>query len=138
MIVIDSSAFSKFLLKETGWDTVAIYIKSNLTVYAVDILVVETTNVIWKYLMLYKKIAETQAIGLYNTLLKLVEAGVVSLEKSEKFLDDALKIGIQYNISIYDSLFLAFAKSLDAKLITSDMKQKVVADKLALSSVYIE
>ena len=63
---------------------------------------------------------------------------VIILEGSEKFLKDALKISIKYNISVYDSLFLALTKFLNAKLITGDRQQNEVACEIGLLSVYIE
>ena len=138
MIVIDSSAFSKFLMKEEGWEKVIPYLDPRLEPHAMDMLIIETTNVIWKYMRKYKLITREQALGLYEQMRKLIEEEVIILEPSEKYLQEALKIAMDYDLPIYDSLFLAQARNLKAKLITSDRRQRDVAGETGLGVVYIE
>ena len=138
MIVIDSSAFSKFLMKEEGWEKVIPYLDPSLEPHAVDMLIIETTNVIWKYRRKYRLITREQALGLYEQMTKLVREEVVILEPSEKYLQEALKIAMDYDLPIYDSLLLAQARNLKAKLITSDKRQRDVAGGIGLGVVYIE
>ena len=138
MIVIDSSAFSKFLLREENWEKVIPYFDPDLEPHAVDMLIIETTNVIWKYMKKYRLITREQAIGLYKQMTKLIREEVITLEPGEKYLQEALKIAVDYDIPIYDSLFLAQARNLKAKLITSDKRQKEVAREIRLGVVYIE
>lgn len=85
-------------------------------------LVIETTNVIWKYMKKYKQ------------MVKLVKEEVIILEPGEKYLQEALEIAMDYDISIYDSLFLAQARNL---LVTSDKRQGDVARKIGVEIVYI-
>lgn len=138
MIVIDSSVFSKFLLREEGWERVIPYFDPDLEPHAVDMLIIETTNVIWKYMRKYKLITREQALGLYEQMRKLIEEEVIILEPSEKYLREALEIAVDYDIPIYDSLFLAQARNLKAKLITSDRRQRDVAREIGVEVVYIE
>ena len=138
MIVIDSSAFSKFLLREEGWEKIIPYFDPDLEPHAVDMLIIETTNVIWKYMRKYKLITREQALGLYEQMRKLIEEEVIILEPSEKYLREALEIAVDYDIPIYDSLFLAQARNLKAKLITSDRRQRDVAREIGVEVVYIE
>ena len=138
MIVIDSSAFSKFLMKEEDWEKVIPYLDPSLEPHAMDMLIIETTNVIWKYMRKYKLITREQALGLYEQMKKLVKEEVIILEPSEKYLQEALKIAVDYDISIYDSLFLTQAKNLRAELITSDKRQEEVAREIGIEATYIE
>ena len=138
MIVIDSSAFSKFLMKEEDWEKVIPYFDPSLEPHTVDMLTIETTNGIWKYMRKYRLITREQALGLYEQMRKLIEEEVVILEPSEKYLREALEIAVDYDLSIYDSLFLAQARNLKAKLITSDRRQRDVAGESGLGVVYIE
>ena len=138
MIVIDSSAFSKFLLREENWEKIIPYFDPDLEPHAVDMLIIETTNVIWKYMRKYKLITREQALGLYEQMRKLIEEEVIILEPSEKYLQEALKIAMHYDLSIYDSLFLAQARNLRAELITSDKRQKEVAREIGIEATYIE
>jgi len=138
VIVIDSSAFSKLLIKEENWENVARYLKPGQTICAVDILIIETANVIWKYLTLHRKITEDQALELYGKMIELTNKEVIITEKGEKFLRRALETSIQYKIPVHDSPFLAFSESLSATLITSDQKQNTAARNMGLVSIYIE
>jgi len=49
-----------------------------------------------------------------------------------------LKISLRYGITVYDSLFIAQARSLNVKLITSDRKQVKVAQDLGVETILIE
>jgi len=138
VIVIDSSAFSKFLMKEEDWEKVIPYLDPSLEPHAVDMLTIETTSVIWKYMRKYKLIMREQALGLYEQMTKLVREEVVILEPSEKYLQEALKIAMNYDLPIYDSLFLAQAKNLRAELITSNKGQEEVAKEMGLEATYID
>ena len=138
MIVIDSSAFSKFLLREENWEKVIPYLDPSLEPHAVDMLTIETTSVIWKYMREYKLITREQALGLYEQVTKLVREEVIILEPSEKYLQEALKIAMDYDLPIYDSLFLAQARNLRAELITSDKRQEEVAREIGIEATYIE
>lgn len=138
MIVIDSSTFSKFLLKEEGWEKVIPYLDPDLEPHAVDMLIIETMNVIWNYMKKYGLITREQAIGLYGQVVKLIREEVITLEPSEKYLQEALEIAIRYDVSIYDSLFLAQARNLKAELITSDKRQRDVAREIGMEVVYIK
>ncbi len=138
MIVIDSSTFSKFLMKEENWEKVIPYLDPRLEPHAMDMLIIETTNVIWKYMRKYKLITREQALGLYEQMRKLIEEEVIILEPSEKYLQEALKIAVDYDLSIYDSLFLTQARNLRAELITSDKRQEEVAREIGIEATYIE
>ena len=138
MIVIDSSAFSKFLMKEENWKKVVSYLDPSLKPHAVDMLIVEGTNVIWKYAEKYRLITIKQTFGLYEQMMKLVNEGVIIVEPSKKYLKKALKIATECSVPIYDSLFLAQAKTLKAELITSDKKQSDIAKEIDVDVIYIE
>jgi len=114
------------------------YLDPSLEPHAVDMLLIETTNAVWKYMKKYKVITREQAMGLYKQMTKLIEEKIITLEPGKKYLQEALKIAMDYDISIYDSLFLAQARNLKAELITSDKRQREVAKKIGLNAIYIE
>ena len=137
MIVIDSSALSKLLMKEEGWEKVIPYLNPDLKPHAIDILTIETANAVWKYMRKYRAITREQALELYKYMVKLVEEEVITLESSQKYLEAALEISINHDIPIYDSLFLSQARSIGAKIVTSDKKQKAVAKEIGLETIYL-
>lgn len=138
MIVIDTSAFSKFLMREENWEKVVPHLNPSLEPHAVDMLIVEGTNAIWKYAEKYRLITVEQAFGLYEQIMKLANEEVIIVEPNKKYLKKALKISIECNIPIYDGLFLAQTKTLSAKLITSDKRQEEAAKKIGVDVTYIE
>ncbi len=137
MIVIDSSAFSKLLMREKGWERIVPYLDPSLKPYAVDILTIETANAIWKYMKKYRAITREQLLELYKHMMKLIKEEVITLESSQKYLKVALKISINHDIPVYDSLFLAQAKNMGAKIVTSDKKQETIAKKIRLETIYL-
>ncbi len=104
---------------------------------AVDILIVEVSNVIWKYMEKYKLIKEEQALKLYEQMMRLIKEEIIVIEPSVKYLRDALKIAMGYSITVYDTLFLAQAKALNAKLVTSDRRQKEIAEDIGIPVEYV-
>jgi len=104
----------------------------------VDLLIIETADAIWKYVERFKRIDEDQGLNLLERVMKLVEEDVLRLEPVSSYLREVLKISLRYGITIYDSLFIAQAKSLNVKLITSDRKQVEVARDLGVGTVLIE
>nr|WP_206205827.1 type II toxin-antitoxin system VapC family toxin [Thermococcus sp. Bubb.Bath] len=125
-------------MKEKGWEKVIPYLEPDLEPYAVDMLLLEAANVIWKYMRKYQLITKEQALGLYDGMVKLVREEVIILEPSEKYLREALEIAMIHDTPIYEGLFLAQAKSLRAELITSDERQGEIARKMGLEAVYID
>jgi len=125
-------------MKEEGWERVVPYLYPEKKPYAVDILLVESVNVIWKYNRKYRLITKEEAFKLCEIVMKLIREKVITIEPGEKYLKRGLKIAIEYDISIYDSLFLAQAKGLEAELVTSDKRQRDIARDMNISVVYIE
>ena len=138
MIVVDSSAFTRFLMKEEGWEKLIQYLNPDAEPCSVDFLIVEVVNAIWKYVERFKRINEDQGLNLLERVMKLVEENVLRLESASSYLRSALEISLKYGITVYDSLFIAQARSLNVKLVTSDRKQVEVAQDLGVETIFIE
>ena len=138
MIVVDSSAFARFLIKEEGWEKLIPYLNPDAEPCSVDLLIVETANAIWKYVERFKRIDEDQGLNLLERVMRLVEEGVLRLESASSYLRRALEISLRYGLTVYDSLFIAQARSLDVKLVTSDRKHVEVAQDLGVETIFIE
>jgi len=117
VIVVDSSAFLKLLLKEDGWEEVIPYLEPEMELHAPELLAVEVTNAIWKYAIRFKLITRRQAVRLQEHVERLIEEGVIASEPSVRYLSEALSIALNHLIPVYDSLFLAQTKRLEAKLV---------------------
>ncbi|MDT7886131.1 MAG: type II toxin-antitoxin system VapC family toxin [Thermoproteota archaeon] len=132
MIVIDASILASFLRKEPGWEKLANYIKN---VIAVDLIIKEVSNVLWKDYYVRRSINKDTVLELYRLMKSLLGVNIL-LENEEKYLDDAFEIAILTGVSIYDSLYIAQAKKNKLPLVTLDMKQKEVAEKVGVKVIY--
>jgi predicted nucleic acid-binding protein len=129
VIVIDTSALSRFLMRETGWQDVVPYLDPDVQPLTVEMLFTEATNIVWKYVM-KKFIDENEGMEFYGDLIDIYESKTITIEKNMKYSKSALEIGFTHNIAIYDALFLSQAHENHATLITCDRQQANIADKL--------
>jgi len=134
VIVIDASALAKYIFKEEGWREVRKALEGEAV--SVDHAVKEVANAIWKKCVVLKLEPVDVAYKRYQLLHKIVREGVVALESESKYLEEAIKIAIENEITVYDSLYIAQALELRAQLLTSDAKQAQVAERLSIPARY--
>lgn len=133
MIVIDASSLAKYILRERNWKSVRNYLLEES--FSLNLALAEISNAIWKHSVLYDKILREQADKMFKALEKLRE--VVIFEPFEKYLDNSVKIALNSGITVYDALYIAQAEKI-GRLLTSDEKQKKVAEKLGIDVVFVE
>jgi len=137
VIVIDSSAFVKFILREEGWEELVDYLKPDMDPCTLDYLLIESTNAVWKYCRLHGVIAAGQALRLFEYMMKLFGDGVIHLEEAGKYLGEGLKTALERGLSVYDALFIVQARARGATLVTSDSLQEKVAKELGVKTIFI-
>lgn len=123
MIVIDASVLVKFILKEEGWNKIADFLKAGTI--SVDLVIKETVNAIWKRLM-RKEISLEDAKRMFEAMKGILNKAVI-IENEMDHIDEAFKISIKQNITVYDSLYIALAKKKKLELLTADEMQAQVA-----------
>ncbi|MFP3256716.1 MAG: type II toxin-antitoxin system VapC family toxin [Candidatus Nanopusillus acidilobi] len=121
MRVIDSSSLVKFFSKEKDWEKVAQIISEG--VITLDLSIKEVANALWKKILI-GEMKEDIAIKILSDLLKREAMIIVN---QDEYLIEAFKIANRNKITIYDSLFIALAKSKNLELVTSDKKQYEIA-----------
>ena len=133
MIVIDASVLAAYILKEPGWRNLEKYL---LMAHTIDLVVKEVANSIWKA---YSRglIDEKSATKKFSALLSLIKVNLVLWDQSE-IIADAFEISMRNNLPIYDTLYIALAKKLNATLITLDRKQYNVAIKEGVNAMIPE
>jgi len=129
--VIDSSSLVKFFSKEEGWEKVAQIIKEG--VITLDLSIKEVANALWKKIVI-GEMNDDLAIKILYDLLKNEAIIIVN---QDEYLIEALKIANRNKITIYDSLFIALAKSKNLDLVTSDKKQYEITKKEGLNSLFV-
>lgn len=131
MRVIDTSSLVKYFSKENGWEKVRDYMLYG--VITVDLAIKEIANALWK-----KVLKEEMPVNIATQILSdLLSGNAIATLDEKKYLMKALNIAIQHKVTIYDALFIVATLENNLELITSDEKQKNVAEKLGIKVVYI-
>jgi len=120
VIVIDASALVAHLLGEKNFEK---YFYEELC--SINLLIKESTNAL---IIAFRRgrINENSLQICFKALKKL--SNIIEFESQAKILDDAFVIALEENLTIYDALYVALAKKLNAKLLSLDKKQRKVAE----------
>lgn len=104
MIVIDSSALAKYLLRGDGCQGVRRYLKEGCVI--LNLAIKEAINTLWKRVIM-GGLDEGYAKEVARSFLN---SGIVRAEGQDQLLEEALSVAIKRKITIYDPLFIALAK----------------------------
>lgn len=126
--IIDSSALTKYATKEPDWLKVERYIASS---DSLELALIETSNALWKKI-LRQEIELESAKKIMRTL-----ADTLWFLDQRKYIDRAFDIATQHHITVYDALFLACAQMENSTLISCDVRQLEVADKLRIERIQV-
>ena len=85
-----------------------------------DIALAECLNAIWKHTNLLKDLPPKDVNLAIEDLTKLYDDLVITSTRELK--DQAMRIAITQNMTVYDSLSIAAAQKLSATLLTADKK----------------
>ncbi len=134
MIVIDASALAKFILKEDGWNEIAKYLKAGTL--SVDHIVKEVANAVWRRFRQGETSLEEAKIML--KALKEILNSAVKVEGEIIYMDEAVKIAFNRDVTIYDSLYIAMAKEKGLKLLTADETQAHAAAAENIATIILK
>ncbi len=130
-LVIDSSAAISYILKEKGWKDIEKVLLEYDFLFSTKLLIKESLNAIWKRKYLIKDLENDKEV--IRRLFLLIK--IINFYKQSKLYKKAYKISSKYNITIYDSLFLALALKIRGDLLTRDKKQAEVGKKLGIEVI---
>ena len=128
MIVVDASALIAFFLREEGWSKLSDYMVLTLSV---DHVVKEFYNAVWKAVYV-KKVLNLEDSRSVIELFKRYREKNMILEPEDKYLDMALDIALRSGLTIYDSLYISQALQKNLPLLTLDLKQRYIAQRLGV------
>ncbi len=123
----DASLLASVILCEPGYEELLDYIKY---CYSVDQVVKEVSNAIWKYYV-RKLISLDDVRRKYEVLRRLAGVNIKLIDEGE-VIDDAFKISLENNITVYDALYIALALRRKASLASLDKEQRAIALKLGI------
>ena len=126
----------KFFLHEHGWEDVLPYLTTASSPEAVDLLVTESANVLWKSART-GLIEKEQVPELFSSMELLYTKGPLSLKPAPQFMAEALSIALTLDTPVYDALFIAQARSDHATLVTADRHQALCAKKCGVTAILV-
>jgi len=126
--LLDSSALSKYALKEPGWSSIEQYL---VGCNSIELALKETSNALWK-----KIIRKEVDIGSAKRIVRVLSETIWFLEQC-KYLERALEIATTHQLTVYDALFLACAEVESQILVSCDKRQLVVAEALGIKIIRV-
>ena len=112
-------------MRERNWERVREILEGEKRTVTLDLAFVELYNVLWKRVYLLRDQLDverlTASAGLFTS--------IVEVKTAHAYLRDALDIGLREGLPVYDSLFIALARSEGDLLVTSDKRQYEVGTK---------
>jgi predicted nucleic acid-binding protein len=132
--VVDTSILIQGYIREVDTARVrsllqgAITPEPTVTLHAPEFCILECANILWKRVIFHNKtVAETEQ-ALANLL-----AFPLAVHSSPELLSRALTLGIDHQLAIYDSIYLALAERLACPLITADERQAKAAESIGVT-----
>lgn len=125
-IVIDTSAFMKLLLDESGSNRAA-DVASHANLLAPDYLLTESANVLWKKVR-WQGMPAAEALGILDS----IERYPLGLAPTNDLLAEALAIACELPHPLYDTLYLLLALKGGRTLMTADSQMREAAEGLGI------
>lgn len=126
--VIDTSVLVKYAISAEYDDSVErivlLHQESGIELVAPSFLLVECANVLWKDALRTRAPIEN-VIAALNDLRGIN----IRLVPQEDLLDDALRLAVDINITVYDALYCALAQRENAGIITEDRRLRNALDQ---------
>lgn len=97
--------------------------------HILDITLVESANVLWKRVFLFKTLDVELAQRTISNLLALP----LIIHESQALISTALTLGLAHGLAVYDALYIALALDLNTALVTADSRQAQAAVEAGVS-----
>lgn len=130
MTVVDASVIAAIILREDNYEKLLQHLKNSITL---DQAFKEASNAILKAVM-RSHLSGEEAVKAFS-LLKMMN-GILEIRNEDEYLDASFKIALETGLTIYDSLYLALARSEKRPLLTLDENQREAAKKLDIPIFY--
>lgn len=123
--VVDTSVVIQRFIRETYTPQARVLLaqmNQGYQLHVPEFCLLECTNVLWKQVR-FQGMSQTEAERLLVELLALP----FEIMPVGNLLQRALQIGLNHQLAIYDSFYIALAESLSSPLITVDQRQAQAA-----------
>jgi predicted nucleic acid-binding protein len=116
-LVVDASVAAKWFLREPDAPAAVRLLDGRRRLAAPDLIYCEVGNIIWR-LHTRGTLSTEEASQMTDDFLAMP----LEIYSSALLLPSALEIAIATNRTVYDSLYVALAIELDAKVVTADQR----------------
>jgi predicted nucleic acid-binding protein len=114
-VVVDASVLIKLYINEVGSPEAEQAVKGADLLLAPDLLLAETANILWKYVR-RSELSASDANQLLGDILQMP----IRFTASSDLVEPALRIAVDTNRTVYDSLYVALAIQSAGVLLTAD------------------
>lgn len=115
--VVDASVAIKWFLAEEHSQEADALLAGGEALHAPDLLLAECGNILWKRVN-RGELTTNRAFAILDAL----QESPLAIKPATPLLTEAFAIANRYQRSFYDSLYLALAESMDAPLVTADLR----------------
>ena len=131
MIILDASFIVKLVLQEENSSQTRVLLHNLILegehFATVDLALPEALNAIWKHATGIGDISREEALQAAVDLLKIWKK--LKQYQSISMAEEALKLALKEEITVYDALYLQLAKTNGGKLATYDKEMRRIAKK---------
>lgn len=115
--VVDASVGIKWFVPEVHSDAAQLLLMADHALFVPDLFFPEVGNILWKRV----RRGEDTPTDAKATLADF-NALPLQIINSQPLMQSALELAIQYDRTVYDSLYLALALSNQCQMVTADLK----------------
>jgi predicted nucleic acid-binding protein len=129
--IIDVSALIQAYVREPQTDNVLALLDGlpeDIGLHVPEFCLIECTNILWKHVRF-----QGMPVKAAQQALKDLGDLPLTIHPVSDYLSDSLTIGLDHELAIYDSLYIALAMGLQFPLITADSKQEQAARKAGVA-----
>jgi len=129
--IVDASVVIQYLITDTYTSNARklfFSLTKNDKIHVPEFCLLECTNVLWKQVRFNGMLAVDADILVSE--LNMLPLNIVSVQA---ILNRALEIGLQHQLAVYDSAYIALAERLSYPFITVDQRQERAARAVGVS-----
>ncbi len=136
MIVLDASFLVKLVLDEEGskkaLNMPRLWARSGEALATIDLALPEALNAIWKHTLKIGDLSRDEATDSVRDLLKIW--GALRVYSLKEVAEEAFRLALEEDITVYDALYIQLAKSERTGLATFDEKLSRIAAKHGITT----
>ena len=122
MYVLDSNVFASIIVKDEFYARALRFLRENFNrrLVTVDFAFVEVANTLWKHVHVLRRIPEDKYRVLRRSIRPLISSAVSSIYDAVGLLETAIDNALNFDITVYDSLYVTLALDKRCKLVSFD------------------